>query len=418
MDAGGGRGASGEASIVVQTTRSRHNRSPELGPGTPRAVVTCVPDPGNECANGGVDVPSPRSAGLIAVVMAMTSLVAMPGRAQAHVQESAESAAVVEKDPAKLAELRKQAEKSAQELEEATKALEKRRAEFAAAEKELKAKLQVLQQAEQRLAESRRPVAQMVELVYQQPVMTSGIAPFLSGESDADTLRAMANLSQMAAERQAGVEEIANLAREARQAAAEAQEIRANNLLTEAQLSAEVDMLRKRSDKVVKSLTQALVKLGIKVDKVGRAAFSCNPLRAATAGNYPNGLIPSAMLCPLQQKGHMLRADAAIAFVSLSEAYRRQFGKPICVTDAYRSLAEQQSVYYRRPGFAAVPGRSNHGLGLAVDLCGGVERFRSPEFVWMERNSKRYGWFHPDWAYSSPFEPWHWEYDPKIDTLP
>ena len=69
-------------------------------------------------------------------------------------------------------------------------------------------------------------------------------------------------------------------------------------------------------------------------------------------------------------------------------------------------------------GLAAVPGRSNHGLGLAVDLCGGVERFRSPEFNWMEQNGKKYGWIHPDWAYSSPFEPWHWEYDPKVDALP
>jgi hypothetical protein len=353
--------------------------------------------------------------------MAMTSLVAMPGRAGADVRQraaTAEAAEAADRDPAKLTQLRKQAEKSAQELEEATKALEKRRAGIAAAEKELKAKLLTLQQAERRLAESRQPVAQMVELVYQQPGMTSGVAPFLSGDSDAGTLRSMANVSQMVTERQASVEQVAALAKESQRVAAEAQEIRASNLLAEAQLSAEVDMLRKRSDKVVKSLTQALVKLGIKVDKVGKAAFSCNPLRAATAGNYPNGLIPTAMLCPLQQKGHSLRADAAIAFISLSEAYRRQFGRPICVTDAYRNLAEQQSVYYRRPGFAAVPGRSNHGLGLAVDLCGGVERFRSAEFVWMERNSKKFGWFHPDWAYSSPFEPWHWEYDPKIDTLP
>jgi hypothetical protein len=227
----------------------------------------------------------------------------------------------------------------------------------------------------------------------------------------------MANIDHMVQVRQEAVEQVAALAQEAERTAAEAQEIRATNLLAEAQLAAEVDMLRQRSDKIVKALTAALVKLGIKVDKVGRAALSCNPLRAATAGNYPNGLIPKAMLCPLQQRGYSLRADAAIAFVSLNEAYRRRFGKPICVTDAYRSLAAQQSVYYRRPGFAAVPGRSNHGLGLAVDLCGGVERFRSAEFTWMEQNSKKYGWFHPDWAYSSPFEPWHWEYDPKIDSL-
>lgn len=349
--------------------------------------------------------------------MVMASLVAMPPPAQAVTGRADRAERAENKDPADLAALRKEAEKSAKELEDATKALEKRRADIATAEKDLKAKLDKLQEADRNLARIRQPVAQMAELLYQQPVSGDGVAPFLSGDANANSLRAMTYATYIVQVKQHSVERTAALAREAQRLAAEAQEIRANNLLAEAQMSAEVDTLRQRSDKIVKSLTAALVKLGIKIDKVGRAALSCNPLRAATANSFPNGLIPQAMLCPLQQKGHSLRADAAIAFVSLNEAYRRRFGRQMCVTDAYRSLAAQQSVYYRRPGFAAVPGRSNHGLGLAVDLCGGVERYKSAEFVWMEQNSKRYGWFHPAWAYSSPFEPWHWEYNPKIDSL-
>ncbi|WP_240778068.1 M15 family metallopeptidase [Nonomuraea basaltis] len=321
------------------------------------------------------------------------------------------------RDPGKLTELRREAERSAKELEEATKALDKRRITIATSEKQLKSKLTALQEMERRLAVMRQPVSQMAELLYEQPVAAQGLLPFLSGGADERTLRALSDASQMVATRQQAVEQTSALHTEAQRLAAEAQELRAGNLLAEAQMAAEVDTLRQRSDKIVKSLTAALVKLGIKVDKVGRAALGCDPLRAATAGDYPNGLIPKGMLCPLQQRGFSLRADATIAFVSLNEAYRKRFGKPICVTDAYRNLAEQQSIYYRRPGFAAVPGRSNHGLGLAVDLCGGVERSGSAEFVWMERNSKKYGWFHPSWAYSSPFEPWHWEYDPKIDSL-
>lgn len=339
--------------------------------------------------------------------MAMASLF-LPGvEAQAQVQER--------QDPSNLTELRKEAERSAKELEDATKALEQRRASIAASEKELKTKLTSLQEMEQRLAVMRQPVSQMVELLYEQPLVAGGIFPFLTGEADGHTLRALSDATQIVTTRQKAVERTSVLTKEAERLAGEAQELRAGNLLAEAQLAAEVDTLRQRSDKIVKSLTAALVKLGIKVDKVGRAALGCNPLRAATADQYPNGLIPQGMLCPLQQKGFSLRADATIAFVSLNEAYRQRFGKPMCVTDAYRSLAEQQSIYYRRPGFAAVPGRSNHGLGLAVDLCGGVERSGSTEFVWMEKNSKRYGWFHPSWAYSNPFEPWHWEYDPTID---
>ncbi|RVX44900.1 D-alanyl-D-alanine carboxypeptidase-like protein [Nonomuraea polychroma] len=321
------------------------------------------------------------------------------------------------RDPGNLRELRKEAERSAKELEEATKALEKRRSTIAASEKELKSKLTALQELERRLAVMRQPVSQMVELLYEQPIAGGGVFPFMTEGADQRTLRALTDATQIVAVRQQAVEQTSALYKEAERLVAEAQELRAGNLLAEAQMAAEVDTLRQRSDKIVKSLTAALVKLGIKIDKVGRAALGCDPLRAATAGDYPNGLIPKGMLCPLQQKGFSLRADATIAFVSLNEAYRKRFGKPMCVTDAYRSLAEQQSIYYRRPGFAAVPGRSNHGLGLAVDLCGGVERAGSAEFVWMEKNSKKYGWFHPSWAYSSPFEPWHWEYDPKMDSL-
>ncbi|MFI6599121.1 D-alanyl-D-alanine carboxypeptidase family protein [Nonomuraea sp. NPDC050536] len=335
----------------------------------------------------------------------------------AHAAPLSESLAETPKDPAGLTALRKQAEQSAKELEDATKALEKRRSDIAASEKQLKDKLRSLQTTEQQLAQVRQPVSQMAELLYEQPVGADGIAPFVSGDAGAGTLRAMTDVGQIVAERQQAVEQTSQLYTQTEQLAAQAQDLRASNLLAEAQMAAEIDTLRQRSDKIVKSLTDALVKLGIKIDKVGKAALGCNPLQAATANDYPNGLIPRAMLCPLQQKGFMLRADATIAFVSLNEAYRRQFGKQICVTSAYRSLSEQQSVYYRRPGFAAVPGRSNHGLGLAADLCGGVQNPGSAQFRWMEQNSKKYGWFHPAWAYSSPFEPWHWEYNPKIDSV-
>jgi hypothetical protein len=82
----------------------------------------------------------------------------------------------------------------------------------------------------------------------------------------------------------------------------------------------------------------------------------------------------------------------------------------MCVKSSYRPLREQQKLYYQKPGMAAVPGRSNHGLGQALDLCDGVQSQGSVTFNWMRSNSQTYGWFHPSWAYSSPFEPWHWEY--------
>ncbi|GHE36959.1 hypothetical protein GCM10017673_44400 [Streptosporangium violaceochromogenes] len=322
--------------------------------------------------------------------------------------------------PVNLTELRREAEKAARDLEAATKALEQRRARIRASEKKLAVTLRELQAAERAFTQIRQPLSDLVGQLYQRPIGGDAII-LLSGTSDTSgmaTLRAMADVTQLVAERNRILEDGGRLRAEKERLTAEAQELRAGNLLSEAQMAAEIETLRTRSAKIVKSLTQALVKLGVKVDRSGNPAGGCDPTRAASSANeFPNGLIPKAYLCPLQQQGNQLRGDAAIAFISLNEAYRRQFGRPMCVTDSYRSLAEQQSVYYRRPGFAAVPGRSNHGLGLAVDLCGGVERFRSAEFNWLEANGKKFGWMHPKWAYVSPFEPWHWEYDPALGSL-
>lgn len=132
----------------------------------------------------------------------------------------------------------------------------------------------------------------------------------------------------------------------------------------------------------------------------------------STYGSYPNGLIPAEALCPLSIRGHMLRADAALAFERLALAYRQAFGGSPCLTDSYRSYAEQVRVYQDKPSLAAVPGTSNHGWGLAVDLCGGLQSFNTPQQSWMRTNAGRYGWYHPGWAGrgGSRPEPWHWEY--------
>ncbi len=130
-------------------------------------------------------------------------------------------------------------------------------------------------------------------------------------------------------------------------------------------------------------------------------------------GAYPNGRIPLALLCPLPAApGKYLRADAAYAFTRMSRAYAATFGRPICVTSAYRSYEDQVRVYAERPGFAAKPGSSNHGWGTATDLCGGIDSFGTATHAWMLANAPLFGWFHPAWAgpAGSLPEPWHWEY--------
>jgi hypothetical protein len=128
---------------------------------------------------------------------------------------------------------------------------------------------------------------------------------------------------------------------------------------------------------------------------------------------FPNGRLPTAALCPLWgTSGQLLRADAGAAFDAMSQAYGAEFGEPICVTDSYRSYPEQVAVAIAKPALAAVPGSSNHGWGVALDLCGGIQAFHTEQHAWMVANSMAYGWFHPAWAQlgGSKPEAWHWEF--------
>lgn len=140
------------------------------------------------------------------------------------------------------------------------------------------------------------------------------------------------------------------------------------------------------------------------------------PVGACAGGpvhQYANGTIPLDVLCPLEgAPGHYLRADAAHSFSQLAAAYAAEFRDGLCITDSYRTVASQVTLFATKPDLAAVPGTSNHGWGTAVDLCGGVERFGTPQHEWMRANAPLYGWFHPSWAQpgGSRPEPWHWEY--------
>jgi len=133
--------------------------------------------------------------------------------------------------------------------------------------------------------------------------------------------------------------------------------------------------------------------------------------RTPQTSDSPNGQIPTDDLCALPD-GFLLRGDAAAAWSRLATAYERRFGTEVCMTDGYRDLASQQRLAAVKPGLAARPGTSNHGWGVAVDLCGGVERFDTEEHQWLSANAGAFGWVNPGWAqaHGSRPEPWHWEY--------
>lgn len=128
---------------------------------------------------------------------------------------------------------------------------------------------------------------------------------------------------------------------------------------------------------------------------------------------YVNGRLPASVLCTLPDDSQeRLRADAAVAFARLAAAYQADLGRPLCVTDGYRTLGEQRALRRTKPGLAARPGTSEHGWGLALDLSCGVQSFRTSAHAWMAGNATRFGWVLPQWARrgGSKPEPWHWEY--------
>jgi murein DD-endopeptidase MepM/ murein hydrolase activator NlpD len=146
-------------------------------------------------------------------------------------------------------------------------------------------------------------------------------------------------------------------------------------------------------------------------DPVNPMPFLATGSASTGWGGYSNGIIPAGKLCGVAS-GHMLRCDAAAAYQKLSAAYRAQFGTSLCITDSYRSYASQVNLYQRKPSLAALPGTSNHGWGVAVDLCGGINRYNTKQYQWMKAHAPAYGWVHPAWAEQggNREEPWHWEF--------
>jgi D-alanyl-D-alanine carboxypeptidase len=147
--------------------------------------------------------------------------------------------------------------------------------------------------------------------------------------------------------------------------------------------------------------------VGLAVTGAGATCSSAVPADAI------NGFLPVSALCPLSSApGQRLIAPAAASFDAMAAAFTSALHQPLCVTDSYRDYAGQVRVFATKPNLAATPGRSKHGLGRAVDLCGGVQSYGTAPYTWLKQNAPAFGFTHPDWAEpdGSRPEPWHWEF--------
>ena len=100
--------------------------------------------------------------------------------------------------------------------------------------------------------------------------------------------------------------------------------------------------------------------------------------------------------------------STACAFNAMNAAAAKA-GVSLRINSGFRTLKRQQYFYncYRNRNcnngnLAAVPGRSNHGIGLALDLNIGTG-----VYTWLRNNAHKYGFVR-----TVPRENWHWEHRP------
>ncbi|GAA1718579.1 hypothetical protein GCM10009809_13060 [Isoptericola hypogeus] len=149
--------------------------------------------------------------------------------------------------------------------------------------------------------------------------------------------------------------------------------------------------------------------------RAARSAASALAKYADDTEGYENGRLSTGDLNELSfAAGEQLRKDAAEQLERLDAAYRAQFGTHLEINDTYRSYESQVAVKASKGYLAAVPGYSNHGWGVAVDLGGGVDIFGTAQYEWLRENAPKFGWDNPGWARADGRKPeaWHWEYSP------
>lgn len=132
----------------------------------------------------------------------------------------------------------------------------------------------------------------------------------------------------------------------------------------------------------------------------------------ASLQGYANGRLPASALCaPSFDAAALLRCDAAEAIDAMDAAFAQAFGHHLTLNDSYRSYAAQVQCTRTRGWLCAVPGTSNHGLGIAVDI-GDAGSYGTAAYAWLTAHGPAFGWHNPAWARpgGSKHEPWHWEY--------
>lgn len=100
-----------------------------------------------------------------------------------------------------------------------------------------------------------------------------------------------------------------------------------------------------------------------------------------------------------------LQPEMADALARANAAMKAAGLGTFSITDGFRSYDAQVDVKRRKPGLAASPGRSIHGLGYAVDI--GASRAQKE---WLNKNGARFGLYAPIFGK----EDWHFQLLPSL----
>lgn len=127
--------------------------------------------------------------------------------------------------------------------------------------------------------------------------------------------------------------------------------------------------------------------------------------------------MPASIAKSMGSNKVLVNSRVSGALYALMTQMTQDLGKPVEVSDSFRTMAEQQCLYSGgcgAAGPAAEPGTSNHQMGLAIDFqlryadgraanSGATKQpGESKEYDWLVANAEKYGYK----KYSQ--ESWHW----------
>ncbi len=157
---------------------------------------------------------------------------------------------------------------------------------------------------------------------------------------------------------------------------------------------------------------------------------SSKPMLVNRDNKVPDGYVPKVTSIGA---GYQLETKAAAAFLKMQNA-AADSGVSIYPVSAYRSQERQVVVfnnkvqeyknqgldddeaYVQASGYVAIPGTSEHSLGLAVDINSLEESFENTKaFSWLYKNCAKYGFilrYPKDKTKITKinYEPWHYRY--------